>query len=460
VKFDDRFFEGEVREGFYISPLMKRAWAAQLEVLQKIDEICVRNNIEYFAHAGTLLGAIRHGGFIPWDDDIDIEMKRLDYERFFKIAERELPKGYEILNSITDAEWEGCFGRVINTSKVPLKGERLKEFHGFPFRAGVDIFPIDYLPVDQEEEQAMLALYTAVYVLAHDWNKGEMTEEEKVINLEVVGSCCNYVFTQDKPYQQQLWTLAGRIGAMYWDTGAVAKEMAPVYAFANSQDFRFPVSWYKETKRIPFENTTIPVQGGCKEILALHFGKDYMVPRIAPAHEYPFYKKQIKLWIEDMEREKKSVSMEVSERKKDEKSGIILPKEWLDKMYTNGKRKKILLYHTSAESLICQENVVDDKLRYVFELCRENEDIILWWLPGNFANFEPSFVNDIAPQLMPVYEKLNKEFIMDNFGIYDDSRDINRAVAMADAYFGDEDEVLELFKKTGKPIMIQDYEII
>ena len=66
--------------------MMKRAWAAQLEVLQRIDEVCGKYNIEYFANWGTLLGAIRHKGYIPWDDDLDIGMKRMDYERFLKIA--------------------------------------------------------------------------------------------------------------------------------------------------------------------------------------------------------------------------------------------------------------------------------------------------------------------------------------------------------------------------------------
>lgn len=465
MKFDDSFFEGEVREGFYVSPLMKRAWAAQLEVLERIDHICERNNIEYFAHAGTLLGAIRHGGFIPWDDDIDIEMKRLDYERFLKIAEKELSHEYIIRSSKTDNDWVGCFSRLINTTELPLRAERRQEFHGFPFSAGVDIFPIDYLPVNKAEEKAMLDLYTAVYTLAFDWDKEEMTEEEKMSSLEIIGECCNYTFTQNQPYRQQLWNLAGNIGAMYWDTGGEAKELAPIYRIANSHDFRLPVSWYKSTKRVPFENTTIPVQDGCEQILALHFGQDYMVPKIAPCHEYPFYKKQIQVLIGGLEESKKKrndtakYSIGLSDYITDEKTGNVLPKEWAEKVYTDGRRKKILLYHTSADSVICQENFLKDKLRYVFGLSRGNEEILLWWLPGNFAQLGEGFVNEISPQLMPVYAEMKTEFINDNLGIYDDSGNINRAVAMADAYFGDEGKVLELFKKSGKPIMIQNYEI-
>ena len=72
MEFPDSYFEDEVREGFYIPSLMKRAWAAQMEVLEIVGEICEKHHIRYFAEWGTLLGAVRHGGRIPWDDDIDI----------------------------------------------------------------------------------------------------------------------------------------------------------------------------------------------------------------------------------------------------------------------------------------------------------------------------------------------------------------------------------------------------
>ena len=81
---------------FIIEPMMKYAWAAEIEVLEVVAEICNRHNIQYFADYGTLLGAVRHKGFIPWDDDIDISMFRSDYERFLKIAPAELPSGWQI----------------------------------------------------------------------------------------------------------------------------------------------------------------------------------------------------------------------------------------------------------------------------------------------------------------------------------------------------------------------------
>ena len=77
---------------------MKRAWAAQLEVLEEIDKVCKKHNIRWFADCGTLLGAVRHRGYIPWDDDMDICMLRPDYIKFNQVAEQELPKSFVVLN--------------------------------------------------------------------------------------------------------------------------------------------------------------------------------------------------------------------------------------------------------------------------------------------------------------------------------------------------------------------------
>ena len=299
MTFHDTYFEGEERCGFYISPMMKRAWAAQLEILQEIDKICTRHNIEYFADWGTLLGAVRHQGYIPWDDDLDIAMKRGDYTRFLKAASKELPEGYGILSGETDASWKGTFARVSNGDVIPLTGERLEQFHGFPYTAGIDIFPQDYIPNDKEEEEALLMLFRAAYTLAFDWDKGKLTEEEKIESLKVLEECCNVKFTEDKPYKQQLWILTDRIASMYGDTEEEARDITLMYKLADEEEFRMPVSCFRKAVRVPFENTTIPVPIDYEQVLTIYYGEDYMTPkRVGAEHDYPFYKKQRELLLE------------------------------------------------------------------------------------------------------------------------------------------------------------------
>ena len=92
MEFLDSYFEDEVREGFYVPSLMKRAWAAQMELLEVVQNICDKHQIPLYAEWGTLLGAVRHKGRIPWDDDIDMCMLREDYEKFSKIIDAELPE--------------------------------------------------------------------------------------------------------------------------------------------------------------------------------------------------------------------------------------------------------------------------------------------------------------------------------------------------------------------------------
>ena len=85
------FFYDEVRDGFYIPGIMKRAWGAELTVFSEFDRVCRKYKLPYYATGGTLLAMLRDGKFIPWDDDIDIWMLRADYIRFCKIIKEELP---------------------------------------------------------------------------------------------------------------------------------------------------------------------------------------------------------------------------------------------------------------------------------------------------------------------------------------------------------------------------------
>ena len=75
---------------------IKQVQAANLKVLKAVDHICRKHGIHYLLDAGTLIGAVRHKGFIPWDDDVDIAFMRKDYEHFIKVAKKELPEGIHL----------------------------------------------------------------------------------------------------------------------------------------------------------------------------------------------------------------------------------------------------------------------------------------------------------------------------------------------------------------------------
>ena len=100
MEFIKDLYRDEIRDGWLVKSDMKKVWQRQLEIWQEVDRICRKHKINYYADGGTLLGAARHGGFIPWDDDFDICMMRPDYNRFYEVVEEELMQSggaFEIL---------------------------------------------------------------------------------------------------------------------------------------------------------------------------------------------------------------------------------------------------------------------------------------------------------------------------------------------------------------------------
>lgn len=114
----------------------------QLDMLQFVHEICEKNNLRYYLCGGSLIGAVRHNGFIPWDDDIDIDMPREDYMRFKNIISVE--KKYKLLTYDSDTKYDLAFGKLMDTNTVAVEHEndRLSKDWGIY----IDIFPIDGLP--------------------------------------------------------------------------------------------------------------------------------------------------------------------------------------------------------------------------------------------------------------------------------------------------------------------------
>ena len=128
----------------YDPDTLKHLQKLELKILKEIDSICEKHNLKYYAYAGTGIGAVRHEGFIPWDDDIDIAMFRDDYEKLLKIFDTELGDEYYILNYHKHDEY------YLPVTQVCLKGTEFRSRYLLPtsYKLGifVDIFPIDYVP--------------------------------------------------------------------------------------------------------------------------------------------------------------------------------------------------------------------------------------------------------------------------------------------------------------------------
>lgn len=140
------------------------------------------------------------------------------------------------------------------------------------------------------------------------------------------------------------------------------------------------------------------------------------------------------------------------------KEEVEVPEEWLKIIEKpDGTWKKIVLYNTSVNALLYNDEKMLVKIRSVFRKFEEAQDrAALLWRP------HPLIVNTLKalrPQLLPAYEELVEECRNGGWGIYDDSADIDRAIALSDGYYGDKSSVVQLYQETGKPVMIQDVNV-
>lgn len=288
--FPDSYFEDEIQCGFYVSAMMKSCWAAQIEVLLEVDRICKKHNIKYFAEWGTMLGTVRHGGYIPWDDDLDIAMKRIDYERFQKIVVDEMPAGYEILNYATDANYWDVMMRVINGNFVSFDPEFLDRYHNTPYACGIDIFPLDYVPRDKGEEAIQRELVEMVKTIADTNGMGNLTEEQLEALLTLIENICAQKIDREGNIKNQLYKLLCALYAMY--TEPEADQIALIPQYLDCGGSVYPKECYADSIRMPFDLIDIPVPIGYDTILKLKYG-DYMKNvRKGGGHEYPFHERQ------------------------------------------------------------------------------------------------------------------------------------------------------------------------
>ena len=122
---------------------LRKLQLLEFDILKRIKEICDANDITYFLSGGTLLGAVRHGGFIPWDDDVDVAMPRPDYEHFLRIARQEFKYPYEVLTIDTDENYIFPFAKIIDKrAKVRTTSRKNEQI----WNVWVDVFPLDSMP--------------------------------------------------------------------------------------------------------------------------------------------------------------------------------------------------------------------------------------------------------------------------------------------------------------------------
>lgn len=272
----DTFYNEEVRCDFVVTSDRKKLWSLQLELFVELDRICQKHNIKYFAGGGTMLGAVRHKGYIPWDDDIDINMFRKDYDKFCEVATTELKHPYFLQTPMTDIDFASYHVKLRNSNTTcTTKYDTMFKYNQGVF---IDIFPYDYIPDNEEEKEffyskireyrrkldiGMRKFYHINGVLVSDEEKREVKEFFKVNSF--------------KDVYREYDELCGKYSEE--PTSRVG-----VLAYTINGKFEHPSEWFNEYTYMDFEMLKIPLPVEYDKYLSLHYGNYMEIKKSGSMH--------------------------------------------------------------------------------------------------------------------------------------------------------------------------------
>ncbi|MBR3516835.1 MAG: LicD family protein [Lachnospiraceae bacterium] len=456
LEFSEQFYERETRDGFVVGEVMKRCWAAGLQALEDVKEFCKSQDIRFFAVYGTLLGTVRHGGFIPWDDDIDIGMVRDDYIRFTelfpKLAEH-TGEDYQIFNPYTRDWYCMNFSHMVNGRDLSFEREHLQKWHGCPFLVGPDIYPYYYIPRNKEEEEYIMGLLARIdSAIALSRQSAKQSQEEgKFVTdsrlnemlayaLVELQHETGYEFSTDRPIGNQLEILYDQVCRL--TPSEDADYLTRYDEYAKDRSKKFPKEWLENVVELPFENIRMPVPVVYDEVLKKRFGDRFMMPAREPSlHGYPFYAKQMR-----------EVGNKIEERER-----TIQTTDQIN-IALQADGRCVVLFYTAVREMIISSAAAVAKIEKILRFFQtQQERYLLWWVPGRFIEEKDMAMDLTAPQMKRAYEKLIDDYRTEGYGICDLSGDMEQAVRCCDLFYGDQGMLSEKAAEAGKRVYLQDY---
>ncbi len=275
---------------FTVSSEMKTFWAAEQKVLTQIIRICEKYNITYYAAYGTLLGTIRHEGFIPWDDDIDIFLKRNDYIKLLHVLPKELPSYYNIYNCYNNINNRLFWTVVSNYNTLPIPQNIQNQFFSCPYMASIDIFVLDYLPKDPELANLSINIYNILYDVAQRFHQYEKNGELENY-IQPIETLCNTTLIRDETLRQQLFILTDKMSALFTEQESDVLINLPDIVSID-RNLRYDKNLFSKVIKKDFNGMKINVPIGYDEILKKYYGNYLLPSNKGRQHQYPVYAKQ------------------------------------------------------------------------------------------------------------------------------------------------------------------------
>lgn len=268
---------------------LRPLWNALLSIYNEYRTICERHGLRYWAAFGTALGAVRHKGFIPWDDDFDVMMPRSDYERFMEVASKELPAYLKVINWRNTDGYKWLFGKIQDVRKDQLHRLEVQLGRILPQGVYIDILPCDGYPEThccrlRHKLRGLLLCARREYCTCPK-NKRRNVRRRVMI---ILGSLLGWKWPKEKLLRDFVELNERRVRECNYESAQYVITDGVRYSLGLTGTVYPAAIFQSGTVEMPFENVSVPMLADWVRYLEIEFGDWRKLPPIqkrAPTHE-------------------------------------------------------------------------------------------------------------------------------------------------------------------------------